>query len=255
MQLLCLSLVVMRCQPLRRALVSTFNRSISVKKIIMFSLFFISGCMTIATYDMNNGYSTRLVGTDFLEIDFSANVNEVILRYADYYTDSLDKYHVKEGFSLVPSTSGYSTINITAGVYDSYGVLKIKGKTYQAVSVRTNGHALLLPIKDDGKPFNQLFNRYDSTKYVAVLGEWTTLPEQAKFEFGDGQNLPAIHKAIVYKGLDGAYAVFEMQNISTGMDEMYRVPKNNAEFVLDGIRIKVDRYTAESINLVDISRN
>ncbi|MGI9840699.1 hypothetical protein [Vibrio parahaemolyticus] len=247
--------LVERLQPLSLALVSTFNRSISVRKIIIFSLLLISGCTTVATYEVDKDYSTRLVGTDFLETDFSANVDEVILRYVDYYTNSLDKYHVKKGFSLIPSASDYSTINIAAGVYDSYGVLKFKGKTYKAVSVRTNGHALLLPIKGDGKPFNQLFNRYDSTTYVAVLGEWATSPEEAQFEFGDGQSLPAIHKAIVYKGLDGAYAVFEMQNISTGMDGMYRVPKNNSEFVLDGIRMKVDSYTPETINLIDISRN
>lgn len=118
---------------------------------------------------------------------------------------------------LTPSVGAYAPAKLKAGEFEIVGYLNGENQRRPAVQIAlTHGTRLLLPIQPDGTPGSTLFNYVEPGKYIAVMGTWQANPSTNKFKMKSFSNSTEDSYALVYKGLDGAFAIFESQNLTKG---------------------------------------
>lgn len=235
--------------------ITTFAKTILTPLLLSLSL--LSGCGSLAKLEPYNATTAHVK----LTASFSVPLNQPLVTKKDrvMFTHVESSQIGTSGrflsldspLELIPSVGAYAPAKLRAGEFEIRGYLNGENQRRPAVEIAlTHGTRLLLPIQADGTPGSTLFNFVEPGRYIAVMGTWQANPSTTKFKMKSFSNSTEDSFALVYKGLDGAFAIFESQNLTKGSmygrSTTYRVDAkpgsyNQRAFVLTLLDVSPDQ--------------
>ncbi len=175
--------------------------------------------------------------------------NEIMFTYSRMKQISVSAFFTDAAIELIPSDPSYRHILISPGTQPIYGVLRFDGRSLPAIRVYTDNHQpLIMPIEDNGTPNGLLFKPINhGMDYVPRGGTWTVSPPGEKFKTGHGNNRMGDHYALVYRGVDGAFLLFSLQNVGTGEETWQKAGATLGTSNWPDFTLTVLEFSAEKI--------
>lgn len=220
--------------------------------LILLASVTLSGCGTIGHLEPG---MPMFEAKDYLKMSVNkddvvvARRNEIMFTYSRLKHVSVSAYYTDAAIELVPSDSSYRRISIAPGVQPIYGVLRFDGRKLPAILVTAdNQQPYLLPIEDNGVPNGLLFKPINyGMDYLPRGGTWTVSPPGETFKTGRAGSRLGDHYALVYRGIDGAFLMFSLQNVGTGEETRHKAGATTGTSDWPDFTLTVLEFSAENI--------